>query len=238
MSENTKIHWVRVRHKDSNEAFIDPMADIKNVVQQAFKEAPHLLSATDPEKADRLRQILKVFITKLEEDPTPVDKILKDFQKVLITEFQEKAVDIIFAFAMYILSTFSLHMRRDSVADKEEKNAFNSASALLYLYTMEPAVKDLIRANDKLLKDNKNVFEFKGSPVVNAVCFEQDSKTLKDIKDIVAMSMGATGDQSWEAVSAACDKFVTEGVGSEEQLVAASLAYPTYENPYFEVEGE
>lgn len=238
MSENTKIHWVRVRHKDSNEAFIDPMADIKTVVQQAFKEAPHLMSAVDTEKAERLRQILKVFVTKLEEDPTPVDTIIKDFQKVLITEFKEQSVDIIFAFAVYILSTFALHMRRDSAVDKADKNTFNSAAALLYLYNMEPGVKALVAGNEKLLKADNKVFEFKGSPVVDAVCFEQESKTLRDIKDVVAASMGATGDQGWEAVSAACDKFVVEGVGSDEQKLAAALAYPTYENPYFEVEGE
>jgi hypothetical protein len=235
---NTELHWVRVRHKDSNEAFVDPMADIKVVVQQAFKEAPHFFAAQgNTEQAERLRQILKVFVTKLEEDATPVDQILKEFNKVLMTEMKEMAVDAIFAFAMYIISAFALHMRRDSAADKSDRNTFNSAAALLHLYSTEPLIKDLLQSSAKLKDVNDNVYNFKGSPVVNAVCFEQDSKTIKDIKDIVASSLGATGDQSWEAVAKACDKFVADSVGTDEQKLAAALAYPTYDMPCFEAGG-
>ena len=77
--EREHLHFIRLRKKDSTEPFCDPMADIKQVVQQAFKELPVLYRELfkneekgNEEKADYLKAYLKVFTTRLEEDKTPL----------------------------------------------------------------------------------------------------------------------------------------------------------------------
>lgn len=243
-SEETKLHWIRVKHKDSNEAFVDPMADIKTVVQQAFKEAPYLINLQEPEKAERLRQILKVFCTKLEESSESLDDILTEFLAVVRRDMQDITVDLVFGFALYILSTFALHMRRDGAINKAQNTAFNSTAALLTLYSIFPEVKKcaLSDITDKNIRDDVENFvkAYKPSPIVNAICFEDTDNrmTIKDIKDVVALAFGATGEQSWNAVAEACDKIVRDEVGTETQQVAAALAYPTYDKPYYEAESD
>ena len=86
----SELHFVRIREKDSKEPFCDPYADIKFVVTSFLKELPnlyHLALNPSNEKVDYLKACLKVFLTRLEEDPQPVKEQLHTFQTAMKKAF-------------------------------------------------------------------------------------------------------------------------------------------------------
>lgn len=234
----SELHFVRIREKDSKEPFCDPYADIKFVVTSFFKELPnlyHLALSPASEKVDYLKACLKVFLTRLEEDPQPVKDQLNAFQTAMKKAFTH--AEILFfgeEFLSYVFCTFVLHYRRDAKVDKP--TTMRLASLLLTLSgSVPPDVwAHMMEGTQEELKDK---LECAASHMeeVRAACVEDDAKSIPDIKDLAAQAMGATGSQKWEDVAAACDKYVQEATVDDDKVVAAALAYPDYPTPYFEV---
>ena len=230
-----QLHFVRLRHKDSQDPFCDPMADIKNVVQQAFIDGPLLFkNILSEEQIDYLRAYLKVFQTRLAEDKTPLAVQMKIFMKAMKSKFSKRELDMMLKiFAQYILCIYAMHERRDGAVDAAYRSKFRAAGGLLTLLgslSEDTRNKVLKEFNESLYLNSEDA---KGG-VVDAVCFEDKARTIADIKDLAASSMGATGDQSWSAVAKACDEAVARTENTDKS-VAFSLAYPDYDTPYFEV---
>ena len=76
--KDKKMHFIRLRTKNSQEPFVDPMSDIKVVMKQLFKELPHAFELVfgESDKVDYLKAYFKVFLTRLEEDRAPLDEQL------------------------------------------------------------------------------------------------------------------------------------------------------------------
>lgn len=230
-----ELHFVRVRHKDTSDPFCDPMADIKVVVAQAFAEAPHLYEKVfgDKDKAAYLKAILKVLLTRMEEDPAPLDEQLKTFEDVFEEYFtKEEKTLLIDSFAKYIFFAFALHYRRDASVDNNQRSAVRAASALLTLRqlldskTYEEMKEQLRGAKEHMENTTITVNS------VDAVCVEKDL-VLKDIKDTACILIGEAGDK-WEEIASACDQYVVNATDTDK-AVSVALAYPDYNTPYFEV---
>lgn len=237
--EQKKLHFLRLRKKDSAEPFCDPFSDIKVVVQQAFKELPILYReiCDDPQKVDYLKAYLKVFVTRLEEDPTPLVQQLDDFYLAMADKFT-KAELLFFErmLGVYILHAFALYQRRDGAVDAKERGAFRSVSAALAMKqqlskeTFEKVMEEVKGAKEVLNKFESSV------TAVDALCVEDEAKTVKNIKDLVAWDMEPGA--SWNEVAEACNTYVSKAEDVSDKTIAASLAYPDYKSPYFEIEVE
>lgn len=234
----SELHFVRIREKDSKEPFCDPYADIKFVVTSFFKELPnlyHMVLNPSSEKVDYLKACLKVFLTRLEEDPQPVKEQLHAFQSAMKKAFTSD--ELLFfgeEFLSYVFCTFVLHYRRDAKVDKP--TTMRLASLLLTLAgSIAPDIWTTML--NSMQEDLKEKLQCAASHLeeVRAECIEDTSKSIPDIKDLAAQAMGATGSQKWEDVAAACDKYVQEATADDDKIIAAALAYPDYPTPYFEV---
>ena len=238
--ENNKLHFLRLRRKDSTEPFCDPMADIKVVVQQAFKELPVLYKELfkDEQKADYLKAYLKVFVTRLEEDRTPLLEQLVDFAGAMKSKFSDK--ELVFFEQMlgkYVLCSFALYQRRDGAVDAKERGAVRAASALLAMQELL-SKETLERIRQELPDANKQLERFDSTvSTVDALCVEDKNKTVNNIKDLVAWHMSADN-RGWKETAKACDQYISGATDTTAKEIAASLAYPDYDSPYFEIEVE
>lgn len=243
MADN-KLHFLRLRRKDSTEPFCDPMADIKQVVQQAFKDLPVLYKEVfkdeekaNEEKADYLKAYLKVFITRLEEDKTPLLKQLDDFTGAMQSKFTKEELALFEQMlGRYVLHTFALYERRDGSVDAKERGAIRAAGAVLELKQLLPEelFKQVLEA---LPEASKQLQHFDNTvSTVDALCVEDASKTIKNIKDVVAWHFNSG--HTWEETAKACDSYVQTADNITDKEIAAALAYPDYKSPYFEIEVE
>ena len=234
----SELHFVRIRQRDSKDPFCDPAADIKAVAVAFAAELPRLyqLAFNPPEeKIDYLRSCLKVFQTRLAEDYAPMQQQMEDFEKAMRKVFTAQELWFFLSmFARYALVTAAMHYRRDAKVDKPD--AFRMSAVLLSLSNMIPAdcwSQITSKLPERVSKYLTGIPET--VPSVSARCVEDESKSIPDIKDIAAQAMGATGDQSWEEIAAACDKYVVEHPEDDsDKAMAIALAYPDYETPYFE----
>lgn len=236
MSESV-LHFCRLRHKDSKEPFLDPTADIVEVVHQAFKEIPVVLKdVLSEEDIDYIRSITKVLVTRLEEDRAPVDTQLRAFTEAFNKLGQEKTNLLMRYFSVYIFCRYMLQHRRDGQVDKKDREAIRSSSALLSIlpYTDKDTYDKVKEGLKQSIKEYIDTV-YTTVNTVDALCIEDESKTIKDIKDLAASEMGATGNTSWESVAAACDKYILETSKDGEKEIAISLAYPDYTSPYYEL---
>lgn len=235
----SELHFVRIREKDSKDPFLDPVADIKEVMRRAFVELPVVMSkGTFSEgKAERLRQILKVFVTRLEEDRAPLEAQIRAFQDAISISFTPAEQAMFWmCLAYYNLASFALHMRRDSKVDATQRYKFNQHSALLELFElMQPSGIEMLKDSMKVkLEELNKEFGAISHAAVNAVCVEDDKDTLENIKDRAAALFSADVGSTWETIAKACDEFVEADLGSDDALLAAALAYPDYNTPYYE----
>ena len=241
MQEDTKLHFLRIRERDSRDPFVDPMADIKQVVEDFFRELPMLYkTAMNPEeeKVDYLRAYLKVFTTRLYEDATTsMSDQLEEAKAAFAKKFTpEELWFFVRCFAEYVIALYSLHVRRDGKVDKKERAAFRAGGLFFVLSGMvNPEVW-----NAMLKSLPEEITKMLGTAPaadlnVSAVCVEDSSKSVDNIKELAAAAMGATGSQSWDSVATACDDYVRTATETTDKGIAASLAFPTYDNPFFEI---
>ena len=233
-----KMHFLRMRTKNSQEPFVDPMSDIKVVMKQLFKELPIAFGMTfkDSDKVDYLKAYFKVFCTRLEEDRAPLDEQLDVFEVSLLELLTDEERNWLYYYTFeYMLATFALYERRDGAVDSRERGAIRAASALLAM--REQLCPTLFeRMKNDLAEAGKNFNKAPKDITVDALCVEDDKKTVKDIKEHVAdlLMPGCT----WEEAAKACDNYALNSIESDDKAIAASLAYPDYKVPYFESEVE
>lgn len=237
------LHFLRVREKGSSEPFIDPYADIKEVVSSFAKELPRLykLSLNPPEeKVDLLKAYIKVCETRLLEDKTPLTEQMAAFEKSLKELFDTRELWF-FAevFTKYVLVTYALHMRRDGKVDAERRASFRMGSLLLTLAgLMSPDVwATAMNSIPEEISRHLNTAPEQAQEVM-ALCVEDPTQNISDIKTLAADAIGATGASTWEEVAAACDKYAEESINADDKTIAASLAYPSYKAPFFELTKE
>ena len=132
--EDKKMHFIRLRTKNSQEPFVDPMSDIKVVMKQLFKELPHAFELVfgETDKVDYLKAYFKVLLTRLEEDKEPLDEQLMAFDDAIFKLLSDKERSWVHYYVFeYMLSTFALYERRDGAVDSKERGAIRASSALL-----------------------------------------------------------------------------------------------------------
>ena len=233
-----KMHFLRMRTKNSQEPFVDPLSDLKVVMKQLFKELPIAFGMTfkDSDKVDYLKAYFKILCTRLEEDRASLSEQLEAFEVALLELLSDTERNWVYYYTFeYMLATFALYERRDGAVDSKERGAIRAASALLAMRE-QLCPTTYARIQDDMAAAG---MEFRNQPkdvTVDALCIEDDKKTIKDIKEHVAdlLMPGCT----WEEAAKACDRYAMNSIESDEKAIAASLAYPSYEVPYFESEVE
>ena len=214
-----ELHFCRLRKKDSNDEFLDPEADIKELMPKAFAVAEkHTGNYISEGDQIYFHNVIKVLETKILEDPAPLEEQLKQFRDAVDKLPKNVFTAFMRTVGMYLMACWMLHLRRDGQADKKGPRFAREAEAL------------------SLYGDMSTVVDYVVPPVteVDAVCVETD-EVFHNIKDTATITVGASPRTSWEEAAAACDKYLETDPKDVEKVVAASLAYPTYEGPYFEV---
>lgn len=216
------LHFVRLRRKDSTDSFLDPEADIKSIMPRALAYVEKVLAKQYPaEDVQHLHNCVKVLETRLLEDPTPLKEQV-DLFRYAMRSIAYMEQDLFHYLGKYFLYSWLLHMRRDGQADN--RVPMFAEECLLSRDNKE----NLKKAEEILSKDKVKPVE------ADAACVET-GEVIRDIKDEVGYSIGADKDMTWDELADACDKYVEFGEGDENELIAASLAYPTYSKPYFEL---
>lgn len=216
------LHFVRLRRKDSTDSFLDPEADVKSIMPRALAYVEKVLAKHYPaDDVQHIHNCVKVLETRLLEDPTPLKEQVDLFCYAMMGVAEMEA-DLFHYLGKYFFYSWLLHMRRDGQADN--RVPMFAEECLL----SKDNAEDLKQAEEILGKDKIKPVE------ADAACVET-GEVIRDIKDEVGYSIGADKDMTWDQLADACDKYVEFGEGDEKQLIAASLAYPTYSKPYFEL---
>lgn len=216
-----ELHFCRLRKKDSNDEFLDPEADIKELMPKAFAVAEnHLrtyIKIEAQKDVDYLHSILKVLETRVLEDYTPLARQAREFEEAF-NKLPRGIRDMFMQnVGYYLVSCWMLHLRRDGQADKRSPRFTTETQALDIYLSMEP-MPDMLPPET----------------TVDAICVETN-QVFHDIKDTASITVGLPSMTPWDEAAAACDKYLDKNLDDVEKVVAASLAYPTYKGPYFEV---
>ena len=213
-----ELHFCRLRKKDSNDEFLDPEADIKELMPKAFAVAERY-TGKDMSEEDKmyLHNILKVLETRVLEDYAALSDQASDFFSAFAKLPKKSQAEFMQAVGMYLISCWMLHLRRDGQADSRGPR-FAAEVQALSIYNSMPVLQEPLPLEI----------------TVDAVCVETN-EIFHDIKDTASVTIGAAPGISWEEAAAACDKYLDKNPDDVEKVVAASLAYPTYKGPYFEV---
>ena len=234
-----QLHFSRARAPHVQGPFVDPMADIKEVIEQSFQCLPLLFGkAFGDEKNDYLKAYLRVFQTRLAEDKAPMLEQLAIFEGAMKERFTKEELEFIRDYIFhFVMATYALHYRRDACTDMKDRQAMRATAGLLSLFGV--AKKETLEAFDKELGEHTLQLkeELPSTACIDAHCIEDSNKTVRDIKGLVAtlFEPGCT----WEEAAKACDAYAQNAIeqnGIKEQEVAAALAYPDYKYPYFEGE--
>ena len=213
-----ELHFCRLRKKDSNDEFLDPEADIKELMPKAFAAAEwYTGNFIDEKDKTYIHNITKVFETKILEDYSPLAEQAADFVAALGKLPTYISAAFAEAVGLYLISSWMLHLRRDGQADRKGPR-FATESKALEIY------KAMVPSPDPLPPET----------TVDSICVETGD-IFHDIKDTASVTVGAAPGTSWDEAAAACDKYLDKNPDDVEKVVAASLAYPTYKGPYFEV---
>lgn len=235
-----ELHFIRSRQKGSVEPFCDPMADVKELLDGFFTELPAIYKKVfnpDEDKFHMLKAIFKVFLTRLKEDRTSVLDQIKEFNEVINERYSKEEVKFFTtAFAHYMFISSVLFYRRDAKVDAKERKSLRMSSVAM-------TVASMFKSWDSLTKDNEHLkAAMADAPeeftVVDAICVEDTKFSINDIKNIVADAIGSSVEVSWKEIAEACDSYVVAAKEDTEEVVAAAIAYPDYNAPYFEVTKE
>ena len=226
------LHFIRVRQKDSNDPFVDPEADIRNIFQRAVLDTAQLTKLVDEDNAEYLMKVFAVMTTRLAEDKTKLTEQFKEFYTALdkaptplVRSFMENV-------GWWCALSYMLFSRRDSKLDAKDRKKMSASSAYLYLCDLlseetknkvEEELKDYL---EDVLKEQQTDYQ------VDAVCAETGER-IQDIQNLVS-SMFSAGKLTWTEAANACDKYFEE-TDDENIQIAAALAYPNYDKATFTV---
>ena len=226
------LHFIRVRQKDSNDPFVDPEADIRNIFQRAVLDTTQVTRLVDEDNAEYLMKVFAVMTTRLAEDKTKLTDQFKEFYTALnkvptplVRSFMENV-------GWWCALSYMLFSRRDSKLDARDKKKMSASSA--YLYLCDLLSEDTKNKVEEELKDyledvlNNQQIDCQ----VDAVCAETGER-IQDIQNLVS-NMFSAGKLTWSEAADACDKYFEE-TDDENIQIAAALAYPNYDKATFTV---
>lgn len=242
MEENTKLHFTRARVKGEPD-FFDPQTDFRRLLPAVSKMSVMALEDNaddDGIKEDfrYLHNCFHIFCIRILEDPQPIDKQCDAFIAAL-AKCRKTSVDLWFrTIGTYFLLLYGLFCRRDAASDADSLLAMFEYSRLaLYQSALKPATYAAMQEDLRAAGILKPV-ENKTTDDAVIACSELPEKTIKHCKQLARMYLSASGDTSWEALAAACDKgFSTSGGNSDDmKKIVLGLAYPDYNTPFLSLE--
>lgn len=235
----SKLIFSRVRKRGEPD-WLDPQTDIRKILPGVIL---NVLSGMEDQYEDRpavLKDLLyvhncfRIFQIRVVEDPEPIDKQVDEFVKALAKVDKDILKMIASDVVLALIGIYALFCRRDSVTDKESLHAMLEQARLIPFSRLlsretHEAVKSEIEAKVPLLVQNKT------NEDGIAVCMET-GEVLDHIKDIACGFMAISGNQTWDELSAACDREFGSRPMSDKEAIALALAFPTYERPTLMVE--
>lgn len=236
MSDSAEtLHFMRVRSRDM-ETFLDPEADIKNIVPTAFAAVVQGFNRLGyTEYADKLDALYNIFCIRLDEDSSSLITQINEFAEAyagLPIQVQVMAEALFFR---YILNIYAMFQRRDGAVDKLEATQVKNTAALMMSHCDLTAVEDSMKnMSSKYAKFDSAVADDDLSKLTRcrvSACAAQ--QTVRNIKDIAYKLVGGSPDDDWSTLCRKCDLFFKESADtvSDDQAVAVALAYPNYDIP-------
>jgi len=238
----TKLNFMRVRAKGTT-AYYDTQTDIRVLLPALVEITLDVLrETTDDEKLKQefvyLTKCFRIFQIKLKEDDKDIITLLNEFHEA-ICKVSQKALARWTNTQMILLSTvYGFFDRRDSATDGPAiRNMLNTAK-LTAMTACLP--KDLMEQVAAVYKYRNQVQDEQYSPQTDGTvkCVQTDEDVILDIKKLVGAFIDHDGSSSWEDLAKACDDAYMHTNLTDKQKLAVALAYPTYNNPYLEAEGE
>lgn len=235
---DSTLHFVRMREKDSP-LFVDPEAELRRIVPTAFAAVVRaLMDSGEKDAADAIDSIFNVFTIRLDEDPASVCDQMEAFKNAYVKVPKETRHFIESVFFRYMLSIFALFQRRDGKVDDVKSRQLKAAAAALMCH----GIGALGAAGQEALKEalTKQPGLYAAAEALDAdplreskyeVWAKADEQIITNIKETAYHSIGGKYGDSWEDLCAKCDAFFQAEKGSEEELIAAALAYPNYDVP-------
>lgn len=249
-NDKATLHFCRMRGKE-DDLFYDPQTDIRIILSKVMQDSDALLQkllTADPEALKAQQHIancLTIFNLRLREDHTPLAEQFDSFLLALKEVPADSLRKFCEVYFIQLMAVYALFVRRDTKADKSDVTAINTAATVMTLMSSV-----LTRSQSQFLADSLQDRSVRASTMVLApgavdnsiTAVEDNGLVIADIKGMAARYIGASGNQSWDALAKACnDAFAgaaADTLSSTEtvkEAVALAIAYPNYKTPYKDV---
>lgn len=230
------LHFMRVRSRDM-EVFLDPEADIKNIVPTAFAAVVQSFNELgQKEYADKLDAIYNIFCMRLDEDSSSLITQINEFADAYDALPQPVRMFAEALFFRYMLNVFAMFQRRDGAADKADAVRIKNTAAMLMAHSdlsLVAAQLERLRAKTNNKYDDSVLSEDLMKLTRCSVSAVSAKQTVHRIKDIAYSLVGGTVYDDWSTLCTKCDRFFRESADtiSDDTAVAVALAYPNYDTP-------
>ena len=242
--EKTKLHFVRVRAK-GNVEYYDPQMDIRALLPSATELVLDVLDqiAQDEQLKQEFKYLTKcfrIFQIKIREDDKDLVDIVNEYHRATC-KVSARAMAQWSSTMMIMLSTmYGLFERRDCAADKDSTRGMLNTAKLSTLVSVLPApIMEEVRA---VYKQRQEVLDESFKPKYDGTIETAEKHVVvTDVKKLACILVEYEGSDDWEDIAAACDSFYRSDKRKDLNDVgqlAVALAYPTYESPYLEADGE
>lgn len=240
-----KLHFTRIR-AEGEKAFFDDQTDIRAILPAITEITLDVLTQiTDDEQLrkdyDYLTRCFRIFQIKVKEDPTDIVLLINEYFRA-IGKVSVKALAQ-WSTTMYILAMTvnALFERRDAKTDAKDIRKMLNTAKLSALSAALPA--ELAEKVNECFKHNNEVFDEQYSPINDGSVksLEFGTTVITDIKKLATLIIGYEGPNDWELLARACDDCFTSERGkklSDQELLIIGMAYPSYDNPCIEMEGD
>ena len=240
-----KLHFTRIR-AEGEKAFFDDQTDIRAILPAITEiTLDVLVQITDDAQLkkdyDYLTRCFRIFQIKVKEDPTDIVLLINEFFRA-ISKVSVKALAR-WSTTMYMLAltVTALFDRRDAKTDaKDVRKMLNTAKLSAFCAAL-PA--DMVEKINECYKKNGEAFDEQYSPPNDGSvkCLEFGNTVVTDIKKLATLIIGYEGPNDWELLARACDDCFTSERGkklTDQELLIIGMAYPSYDNPCVEMEGD
>lgn len=240
--EKTKLHFMRMKAKGAAD-YYDPQTDVRVLLPEATELVLDVLDqiAADEKLKSEFQYLTKcfrIFQIKIREDSKDLVELVNEYHRA-ICKVSARALAQWSSTMMTMLTTmYALFDRRDCMADKDSTRGMLNTAKLTALTAALPA--DLMRQVAEAYKNELPDGSFKPRHD-GTIETEEGYTVVTDVKKLACILVDYEGSDDWEDIAAACDSFYRSAKCAELNDVgqlAVALAYPTYESPYLEADGE
>ena len=240
--QKTKLKFMRFRARGGSD-YYDPQTDIRVVLPALVEMTLDVLAETSSdEKLHQefiyLTKCFRILQIKLKEDDKDVAELMNEFYGAICKVSARALSRWTNTMTILLVTVYGFFDRRDSATDGPAIRSMLNTAKLTAMTACLP--KELMEQVAAIYKYRNQILDEQYCPTEDGTvrCVQLDEDVILDIKKLVSTFIDHDGSDSWEDMAKACDDAYMHKKLTEKQKLAAALAYPTYESPYLEAEGE